>query len=442
MNGPLTITEQVVQFAITGNLNDISNSTKKILQLSVVDWMAVALVGKDEPVARLTRQLENETGGSPESVVIGNKNRLPARSAAYTNGIAGHALDYDDTHFASLGHPSAVVVPASLAISDKIKTTREKFYNATLIGIELAIRIGIWLGRSHYMKGFHVTPTAGAFGAAMAAAHILDLTSEQARNAIGITASRASGIRSQFGTMGKPFHAGIASASGVEAALLAKKGFLSAPNALDGPLGFGQTHSGDFSDQAFVGLGEEFITESITHKFHACCHGTHATIEALRAILNQQSIQPTEIEKIEIIVNPCYLNICNIDRPKTALETKFSFKLIAALVLSGYDTTSLGTFSDEITQNKLLDKIRDRVHVQSDLTIPETETEVRIHLHTGQILDNRFNLLQSHPIRVRSDRVFEKAKVLIGDELAQDLWQQVELGQELLSTWFENHLQK
>ena len=113
MNGPLTITDQVVQFAITGHLNDISNSTKKILQLSVVDWMAVALVGKDEPVARLTRQLEYETGGSPESVVIGNKKRLPARSAAYTNGIAGHALDYDDTHFASLGHPSAVVVPAS-----------------------------------------------------------------------------------------------------------------------------------------------------------------------------------------------------------------------------------------------------------------------------------------------------------------------------------------
>ena len=267
MNGPLNITDQVVQFAITCDSKNIPNYTRQILQLSVVDWMAVALAGKDEPVARLTRQLENETGGSPESVVVGNTYRLPARSAAYTNGIAGHA--------------SAVVVPASLAISDKIGTTREKFYTATLIGMELAIRIGIWLGRSHYMKGFHVTPTAGAFGAAMAAAHILDLTSEQTRNAIGI-----------------PFHAGIASSSGVEAALLAKKGFLSAPNALDGPLGFGKTHNGDFLDQAFVGLGEEFVTESITHKFHACCHGTHAMIEALRTILNQQSIEPTEIEKI------------------------------------------------------------------------------------------------------------------------------------------------
>ena len=442
MNGPLNITDQVVQFAITGDSKNISNYTRQILQLSVVDWMVVALAGKDEPVARLTRQLENETGGSPESVVIGNKYRLPARSAAYTNGIAGHALDYDDTHFASLGHPSAVVVPASLAISDKIGTTREKFYTATLIGMELAIRIGIWLGRSHYKKGFHVTPTAGAFGAAMAAAHILDLTSEQTRNAIGITASRASGIRSQFGTMGKPFHAGIASSSGVEAALLAKKGFLSAPNALDGPLGFGKTHNGDFLDQAFVGLGEEFVTESITHKFHACCHGTHATIEALRTILNQQSIEPTEIEKIEIIVNPCYLNICNIERPQTGLETKFSFKLIAALVLSGYDTTSLGTFSDEITRNELLNKIRDRVNVQSDLTIPETETKVKIHLHTGQILDSRFNLLRSHPIGTRKDRVLEKAKVLIGDELAQDLWQKVGLGRELPSKWFENHFQK
>ena len=141
MNGPLNITDQVVQFAITGDSKNISYYTRQILQLSVVDWMVVALAGKDEPVARLTRQLENETGGSPESVVVGNKYRLPARSAAYTNGIAGHALDYDDTHFASLGHPSAVVVPASLAISDKIGTTREKFYTATLIGMELALSL-------------------------------------------------------------------------------------------------------------------------------------------------------------------------------------------------------------------------------------------------------------------------------------------------------------
>ena len=99
----------------------------------------------------------------------------------------------------------------------------------------------------------------------------------------------------------------------------------------------------------------------------------------------------------------------------------------------------MGTFSDEITQNESLNKIRDRVNVKSNLTIPETETKVKIHLHSGQILDSRFNLLRFHPIGARKDRVLEKAKVLIGDELAQDLWQKVGLGLELPSKWFENH---
>ncbi len=439
MNKNSEITGQLVQFATTNHLKDIPNSTKRLLRLSVVDWIAVAVAGRNEPVSKLIRELEKETGGSSESVVIGLENRLPSRSAAYANGVAGHSLDYDDTHFASFGHPSAVIVPASLAISDKIKANTEKFYDATLIGIELTIRIGIWLGKKHYTKGFHITGTAGAFGAAMAVSHILDLNTEQAKNAIGIVASRASGIRAQFGTMGKPFQAGIAASSGVEAALLAKKGFVSASNALEEPLGFGATHDSDFCQKAFAGLGKSFTFENITHKFHASCHGTHATIEALLAMLKENTIMPEDIEKIYLKVNPRYLDICNIEKPKTGLQAKFSFKLMVALVVSGYDTTSLETFSDTICQKSSLVEIAERVSVSSDLAITETAAKVTLQTYSGKIFSSQYDLGQDFPIEMRERKIREKTNTLIGNSLGKSLWQEVGLGSQLPSSWIENN---
>ena len=439
MNNTYEITDLVVQFAISDRLNSVSCLTKRTLRVSVVDWVTVALAGRNEPASKLIRELEKETGGANESVVIGLKNRLPSRTAAFVNGITGHALDYDDTHFASLGHPSAAVIPAALAIADKTGCAAEKFYDATLVGMELAIRIGVWLGRTHYSKGFHVTSTAGAFGAAMAVSRILDLNNEQAKSAIGIVASRASGIRAQFGTMGKAFHAGIAASSGVEAALLAGKGFAAAQNALEQPLGFGETHNGAFYEKAFDNLGESFTVDNITHKFHACCHGTHATIEALQALKKKENIDSSNIKKIDILVNSNYLNICNIEKPMKGIEAKFSFKLVAALAVFGYDTGSLETFSDEVCQKTSLMKLCNRVSVKSDPDVSETQTKVFVHLSGGKILENTYDLSQGLPIELREDKIFSKAAALIGKPLVENLWLEVGIGDKLPSRWMENN---
>ena len=117
----------------------------------------------------------------------------------------------------------------------------------------------------------------------MAAARLLGLDEERARHALGIASTRTSGLKSQFGTMGKPYHAGMAAANGVEAALLAAAGFVSRPDGLDCAQGFGETHAGAGIDPAAIldGLGRDFIFEAVQHKFHACCHGTHAALDAL-----------------------------------------------------------------------------------------------------------------------------------------------------------------
>ena len=156
----------------------------------------------------------------------GRPERVPPRAAALANGAISHALDYDDTHFAHVGHPSVGVLPAALALGEARGASAPAVLDAFLIGAEASIRIGLVLGRAHYERGFHQTATAGAFGATVAAAHVLGLSREATRQALSLVSTRASGLKSQFGSMGKPFNAGVAASNGVEAAELAELGFL------------------------------------------------------------------------------------------------------------------------------------------------------------------------------------------------------------------------
>ena len=202
-----------------------SPQAQEILQLYLYDWAVCGLAGAGEQVSRITRDLAQAEAGVPEATVIGAGDALPARVAALVNGTTSHALDYDDTHFAHIGHPSVAVVPAALAVAQAQGRNMDEFRRAALLGIEASIRAGVWLGRSHYQAGFHQTGTAGAIGATLASARLMGLAESDAAMAFGIIGTRASGLKSQFGTMGKPYNAGIAASNGVEAAALAGRGF-------------------------------------------------------------------------------------------------------------------------------------------------------------------------------------------------------------------------
>ncbi|NCF10411.1 MAG: MmgE/PrpD family protein, partial [Gammaproteobacteria bacterium] len=208
---------------------ELPASAVEFARLSLLDWCAVALAARDEPVARIVREMVSNEGGSPEATLVGCDLRLPARAAALANGTQSHALDYDDTHFGHIGHPTVAVLPAALALAEQRDTSGEGLLAAYLVGVETACRLGAALGPDHYAHGFHQTATSGSFGAAAAAARLLGLDREATAHALGLVATRASGLKSQFGTMGKPFHAGMAAANGVEAATLAAHGFVSRP---------------------------------------------------------------------------------------------------------------------------------------------------------------------------------------------------------------------
>lgn len=416
----------LAEFATDRSLQ-LPDDARRVMRLSLYDWICVGRAGAQEPVSLLVRQWVSEDAGTPDAAVFGSAVRLPAKAAALSNGTTSHALDYDDTHFGHVGHPSVAVIPSALAIAEKVGASGKDFVDAALIGVEASCRIGAWLGRAHYQLGFHQTATAGCFGATLAACRLLGVSAEQTRHAMGIASSRASGLKSQFGTMGKPYNAGLAAANGVEAAELAAKGFVSEPEGLECAQGFGETHGGEMPPAGRVldGLGTSFLFQSVQHKFHACCHGLHAALEALTEARDRHQLQPDRIESVTLTVNPRWLKVCNIPEPSTGLEAKFSYRLTAAMALTGRDTSALSTFSDATCKDNLLVRLRDRVHVIADDTVSDTQTHAVIECAGGESFKATYDLAQPLPIEMREERVRAKAAALLGAEPAATLWRRV-----------------
>jgi 2-methylcitrate dehydratase PrpD len=424
MAGP---TQIIARFAAASDAMLFPESARRVMKISLLDWCAVALAGLDEPVSRMVREMAGAEAGAPRATALGLPTRLPARAAALVNGATSHALDYDDTHFDYIGHPSVAIIPAALAIAEKTNTRGRDFLDAALVGVEAACRIGAWLGPAHYHHGFHQTSTSGAFGATAAAARLLGLNEDRTRHALGLTATRASGLKSQFGTMGKPYNAGMAAANGVECASLAALGFISRPDGIECEQGFGATHAGAGLDPAtvFAGLGESFRFERVQHKFHACCHGTHATLEALIAARDTNTFKPDDIAEVTLFVHPHWLKVCDIPAPTTGLEAKFSYRLTSAMALSGLDTGALSTFTDALCANPALTSLRDRVRAEGDATLSDTAARARIELRSGVIIDQSHDLDKPLPIDTREAKARAKAAALLGKDKAEALWRAI-----------------
>lgn len=385
---------------------------REVMRLSLADWAACACAGAAEPAARRIADLVRQEAGRPEATLIGG-GRVPARAAALANGTASHALDYDDTHFAHIGHPSVAVLPAALAMAERRGATLEACLDAALIGAEGSVRAGIWLGRGHYQAGFHQTATAGSIGATLAAARLLGLDAERTAHALGLAATRGSGLKSQFGTDGKPYNAGIAASNGVEVALLAEAGMTSRPDGLSCAQGFGPTHHGAADMRALDGLGERWLFEEVTLKFHACCHGLHAAIDALGALHPELAGQ--EVARVKIETHPRWMSVCNIPAPRTGLEAKFSYALTAAMVLDGRDTAALESFSDGAAYDADLVALRGRVDVVANPLLKETEAKVDVSLADGRILRSTADTARHLSLGERQIRLESKIRALLGE---------------------------
>ena len=417
------LTKIFSNFVSQATLQNFNDEMIFFSKMSMIDWCGVAYAAKEEPVSKIVTKLIDEEQTKGLSRLISNGKEVSAKSAAFVNGTIGHALDYDDTHFLFTGHPTASAFPTALALGEELGSSIDEIMLAYMCGVEISTRLGHILGYSHYNKGFHQTATSGAFGATLVASKLLKLDAKQIENALGIVSTRASGLKSQFGTMGKPFHAGIAASNGIEAAKLSKLGFVSCENGIECNQGFLKTHAWDetIPEAAINGLGTDFLFPEIKYKFHACGHGLHAFLEALDELKTKNNFNPDSIEKISIQTQPSWLQVCNIDSPKTGLEAKFSYRLTAAMSLHGVDTGRLDSYNDEICFNEKIVETRDKVEV-----IPNdkmTNTEALIELKDGtEIYKNSHDLNNKIENELLQKKILTKSSSLLSDKLSNQIF--------------------
>lgn len=402
-------------------------ASRRLAAFSLFDWMSVAIAARAEPLSAIVREQALAEGGAGVASLVGSPTKVPARAAALVNGTISHALDYDDTHFAHIGHLSVGVYPAALAAGEETGASAAAVRDAFLIGAEGACRLGMVLGRGHYQRGFHQTATAGAFGATLAAGRLYELNPSQMRNALSLVSTRASGLKSQFGSMGKPFNAGISASNGIEAAGLARRGFVSCDNGIDGPQGFIETHA-DAPDPDAPWRDpppDHFVFDAISYKLHACCHGTHAMIEALLQTKRRHGIEPGAVRAIVVKTHPRWLNVCDIRQPRTGLELKFSYRWLAAMVIAGIDTASEKAFTDALSRNAELRDVARRVTVIGDDGIVDTRSIVSVELNNGQAVGAEHDLSAPVAPDVLEQGLRAKSEGLLGRNMAGSLWQAV-----------------
>jgi len=369
---------------------DIPPATLDMAGLCVLDWFGLAIGGADEPATRLVREVALAEGATPVASAVGPGKRFSPRQAALLNGVAGHALDYDDVNLAMHVHPTAAILPGLLALAEAELLSGRAVIEAFVAGYEAAGMIGTLISASHYARGFHATGTIGAFGAAAACAHLLGLDEEATARAYGLAGSQAAGLKAQFGTMAKPLHAGRAAEAGVTAALWARAGMSARTDILEHPRGFAATQSDGLPAEGLRWAG--YALDQNLFKHHAACFGTHGTLEAIGA-LRRQGLAPADVRGIRLKVDAGADAMCNIAAPTTGLEAKFSLRFNAALALCGADTSDVAAYVDAAVGRADLEAIRAITSVDlAPAGWPEDVTEVTVETLDGRTLIARHDV--------------------------------------------------
>lgn len=364
---------------------DIPDEIRTWARQCVLDYVACGVAGAADELTKILVAELSEQGGRESATIFGHAIRLPAASAALINGAASHALDFDDVNLAMPGHPSVAILPGLLALAEERSASGQDVLTAFVAGYELQCRLGRALAPGHYdVAGFHATATIGSFGAAAACAHLLPLDREKFVTALGIAGTQAAGLKSMFGTMCKPLHAGKASYHGLLAAKLAMRGFTSRPDVVECQQGFANTHGPDFHpERAMAPPSRAWYIRENLFKFHAACYMVHAPIEAARKLREQFGVTPDRVERIHVALEESCDRICNIPAPRTGLEAKFSLRLATAMGIAGIDTGRLSTYSEKVARAPELVRLRDRVDLDFRVGIPNTFAEVDLLLTDG-----------------------------------------------------------
>jgi len=414
---PMSLTRDLGRFVADAAFARLPAEAIDVARIGFIDCIATMIAGARDPAPQLLRRTLQPTGGEASLYFSGE--RAPAPEAAWINGTAGHALDYDDV--ASLrGHPSTVLVPAIIAEGEALGASGRDMLAAYVVGYETWAELAWRDPGHHHRKGWHPTGIFGPIGAAAACASLRRLDAQRTAYALALAASQSSGIMANFGTMTKPFHAGRSAHSGLFAARLAEIGFTASADALEHPQGFlsAVSPAGEVDRETPArGLGEEWkiVKHRLGIKKYPACYCTHRALDAMLELLARRPLRPEEIEKITVSLSDTHALILRNHEPQTGLEAKFSIEFaMAAAVIAR--RAGLGEYNDGFVRRPEVQALMGKVSVETNRNYdPEVSgasvwDQVRIDLTGGGSIESeKVSRAKGHADRPLSEaELFEK----------------------------------
>ncbi len=432
MATPPPVTDTLARFVSDTDYSTISETTLANAKMHILDTFGVALAGVATDTASIALDYCRCTGRSDEASIWGTRVKSSAPMAAFANGLLGHAIDFDDWDaFIHAGHPTCMVVGAALSLGEVIGSSGKDLLKAYVSGIEVLTKISA-ASPNLQDRGFHSTPVLGSFGAAVACASLLRLDPGKIKAALGITASAVGGIHRQQGSMVKPFHAANAARNGVEAALLAEKGFTADAAIFEAPRGFCDTFFGKGAcdyEKMITNIGKPFFLESpgLGLKMHPCSAPQFLAADAALHLKREHKIDFAEVAKIEVRIPPERYQRHYHAEVKTGLRGKFAINYVVALALLD-GKLEIATFTDEKANQRQVQDALSKVSVIVDESIPEPGPycPVSVELKNGTRHSYAARIAKGDPRNPMSeDEVLDKfrgnAKSVISEKQSEEL---------------------
>jgi 2-methylcitrate dehydratase PrpD len=381
------VTRRIAKYVIAGHYDELPNAVLQEARRTLLNWVGCTIGGSRHETLDAAIAALAPFSGPPQASVLGRRERLDILHASLMNGISSHVFDFDDTHLKTVIHPAGPVASALLALSEHRPISGRDFLNAMVLGIEVECRIGNAVYPAHYDRGWHITGTAGVFGAAAACGRVLGLSEQQMVWALGLAATQPVGLREMFGSMTKSFHPGRAAQNGLTAALLAARNFTSSEVGIEGKSGWANVLStarnyAEITER----LGNSYEILLNTYKPFACGIVIHPTIDACLQLRAEQALTADQIDRIDLRVHPLVLELTGKKTPHTGLDGKFSVYFAAALaIVKG--SAGVRDFSDENARDPIIGSLRDRVTATIDPAIKEDQVHATIGLRNGRAVE-------------------------------------------------------
>ncbi len=386
------LTAEVARFVLGTEAGALPAVVVENGRKSILDGLGLALSGSVAQSGVLVRRhLDDISAAGEGATVIGSDRKAPPRFAAFANGVGIHADDYDDTQLAVakdrvyglLTHPTAPALPSALAMGEVLGSSGADVMLAYHLGVEVECKIAEAINPRHYQTGFHATATCGTYASASAAGRLMGLDEDAMLRALSIAGSQSAGLRENFGTMTKPFHAGRSSESGIVAAQFASYGWSAAPTILEAPRGFFSAAGGGYDEAAIHGkLGNPWTFDSpgVSIKPHPSGSLTHPGMTEMLRLIEENDIKPGDVKRVRVGTNSNMPNALIHHRPQNELQAKFSMEFCMAILLLER-RAGLNEFTDEVVMRPDVQAMIEKV----DFVVDDRAEAAGYHLMTTYI---------------------------------------------------------